>query len=357
MPYNFSYNPGVQDVSGQLLGQGISQAGQGIASGVKDFQKEQDTTKLLGAQSKAFETIIPIYAQAIGMAPDEVKQTLAQNPEESIRQRAARLATFHEGMIETAKAKQQVSENQARAAQAQLAQQESARMQQQMAQQQRNQSAMNAALNGGITAPDLDRVIKELPAGNRFQGLPAFQPNAADIDAMLGRYTQAGGQIDPSVAELFTRMDATQARREAAKAKGSGMPQLVNLGKRASGEVVEGVLQPTGNFTTLDNPNAQKPTEFGQLLAERDAAKAAGRTDLVGSYDALIKKKVEENNALMQVLGAVLGGKTTTGGTADIPAPPGQAAKRPTTISTQAEYNALPSGTPFIYKGQAGTKP
>lgn len=225
MPYNFSYNPGVQDVSGQLLGQGISQAGQGIAKGVDQYQRQQEENKKLAAQAKALEQLLPTYGQAAGIDPAEIDKLLAPSADESVRSRAVRLSTTMEGMIETAKAKQQASENQARAAQAQLAQQESARMQQQMAQQQRNQAAMSAALNGGITAPDIDKVIQDLPAGNRFQGLPTFQPNAADIDQLLGRYTQAGGQIDPSVAELFTRMDATQARREARGVDGNDVVQ------------------------------------------------------------------------------------------------------------------------------------
>lgn len=278
MPYNFSYNPGVQDVSGQLLGQGIAQAGQGIAKGIDQYQRQQEENKKLAAQAKALEQLLPTYAQAAGIDPAEIDKLLAPSADESPRARAVRLSTSMEGFIETAKAKQQASENQARAAQAQLAQQEAARIQQQMGQQQRNQAAMNAALNGGITAPDLDRVIKDLPAGNRFQGLPAFQPNAGDIDQILGRYTQAGGQIDPSVAELFTRMDATQARREAARA-GDGSDVI----QKYTAEGVPYLMSKSrGVFQFAPESGAQKVASY---VAEQEA-----------------KSKVDESSKLLSDL-------------------------------------------------------
>ena len=93
------YNPGVQDMSGQILAQGISQFAQGVGGGIAAAGKRYDENKVLSGQVKALETLLPLYAQHTGATPEEIEKFLAPSPDESARQRAARLSQTVEGII------------------------------------------------------------------------------------------------------------------------------------------------------------------------------------------------------------------------------------------------------------------
>ena len=133
------YNPGITDISGQLLGRGMESAAQaraqGIgaisnaAGGVMDFfAKRQEENKDLQAKNKAIENILSTHPEIFAPVgadkkPDEerLKMFLQTDPSENLKQKYARLSSFMEGTITSKKMEQMQQENVARNAQAALA--------------------------------------------------------------------------------------------------------------------------------------------------------------------------------------------------------------------------------------------
>jgi hypothetical protein len=93
------YNPGVQDMRGQIWSQGIGQFAHGIARGVEEHGRRQEENKALTSQAKALETLLPLYAQKAGVNPEEIEQFLSPSPDESPRGRVARLSSAIEGIV------------------------------------------------------------------------------------------------------------------------------------------------------------------------------------------------------------------------------------------------------------------
>jgi hypothetical protein len=60
------YNPGIQDVSGQLIGQGFSRAGEGIARGLERYGEAQLEAKRQGALAAGLRKIAPLIRRSDG---------------------------------------------------------------------------------------------------------------------------------------------------------------------------------------------------------------------------------------------------------------------------------------------------
>ena len=122
------YNPGVQDISGQLLSRGMEQAalmrsqamgniGTGIANAINVFQKRKEEEQDFMAKAKSMESFIkshaddfaPVDPQTGQKNQDAVLQFLQKNPDESTRQYYMKLGTFLDTAITGTKMQKEVA--------------------------------------------------------------------------------------------------------------------------------------------------------------------------------------------------------------------------------------------------------
>jgi hypothetical protein len=209
------YNPGVQDMSGQILAQGISQFAQGVGGGIAAAGKRYDENKVLSGQVKALETLLPLYAQHTGATPEEIEKFLAPSPDESARQRAARLSQTVEGIIGAAAMKSRglndelVRTNTAGAQQAQ----------QIAAANRRDQVAQRGRVRGIYGGqPSREEIEAMIQTGSQFEDLGAGTPpanGAAGVQQML-----AAGVDDPRLLAAVDRILANEEFK----------PRMVDMG-------------------------------------------------------------------------------------------------------------------------------
>jgi len=98
------YNPGVNDISGQLLAQGMMQRARGFSNAIQSYvettKKRDEENRAALAKGRALENLIKTNAKAFGMDdPDKLKQFLSVDPNERPKDRAARFGEFVENAI------------------------------------------------------------------------------------------------------------------------------------------------------------------------------------------------------------------------------------------------------------------
>ena len=91
------YNPGVQDISGQLYAQGMERGQQYLNKGINQFFKTQEEETAFEAKNKAMLAMITANKEQFGLKDDEsLKQFLKGSTFESQRDKYARMGTLVE---------------------------------------------------------------------------------------------------------------------------------------------------------------------------------------------------------------------------------------------------------------------
>lgn len=217
------YNPGVQDISGQLRAQGILGASQAYGGGMqaisqgiqaRKLKEEQDAALL--AKASSTEKFIKAHPELFG-GEETVKQMIATNPQESPIAKYNRLATV---MADTVTGKK-LEADQAQAAQAkqQMAAQAFVMQQQQLkAQQEAQQRARFEQMLGGVQPaggggqgmaqppPGMNQsapsgVLAGIPgAGPAPAGAPGMAPQPDPMTARALQYYKMTGRVPDSNA-------------------------------------------------------------------------------------------------------------------------------------------------------------
>jgi hypothetical protein len=241
-----AYNPGIQPIGGQLIGQGIAQGLGGLAQGI------------MQRAAKRREKEQPLLDQ---MAPEAGVRLDKDLPKEAIPQviqiaghieQQKREAPLQELRIENEKLRQRISQGELDSAAAHAA-------------------ALQAAA-------------------------PALQ--AGDARGAFAAYTAKGGSDPRTLAELGGL--AMQQERNQGRPK----PGLVNFGLDAHGRPVEGLVDAQGNVSRIAPPAEKeaKPSDLARLIAERDDFAKAGRADVVKEYDRVIGLYGSKSNGLLGML-------------------------------------------------------
>jgi hypothetical protein len=232
------YNPGVQDISGQLIAQGMNRGQDAYYSNlnnnINQFFKTREEESSFNAKNKAMESMLTANKEQFGFKDDEsLKQFLKGSTFESQRDKYARMGTLVENnimMAKMAQGKAEVdSQNALRAAQTSRFNQEVAdaqnRAQKEAAQEQmltslnefrtpnapiidRSKIASDPSLvsygNANITAPGTGVLSKEILS--QFQ-VPKY--NQAETPTYAGGSpnsavpTRGGGVLSPAAQEDF----------------------------------------------------------------------------------------------------------------------------------------------------------
>ena len=91
------YNPGIQDISGQLYAQGMERGQQYLNKGINQFFRTQEEETAFEAKNKAMLAMITANKEQFGLKDDEsLKQFLKGSTFESQRDKYARMGTLVE---------------------------------------------------------------------------------------------------------------------------------------------------------------------------------------------------------------------------------------------------------------------
>lgn len=132
------YNPGIQDISGQLYAKGMERGQQYLNQGINQFFKTQEEETAFEAKNKAMLAMITANKEQFGLKDDEsLKQFLKGSTFESQRDKYARMGTLVETNVMMANQKRAEanaqSENDLKTAQANQANANAARYNQEVA--------------------------------------------------------------------------------------------------------------------------------------------------------------------------------------------------------------------------------
>lgn len=277
-----AYNPGVQDMRGQFIGQGIAQFGEGLARGLQQFAQNQAMSRTQAAKFQAFISQNPDVLKQFAPGPDgktnpnvspDVQKAVAnfQKGKPSFTD-AATLGAFVDTMSEM---KKQEADNQLRAQQAALYAQQARASQQDITNQQQAQQALARA------AQPQSPMGQAIQQGGNFQqvGGLSTQPQAPSMQDVWQRFAQSGAPITPEVERFLNAGLQAEARKASKSDKAE--PQTVQL----EGGYKAAFSPGTGAFSVLPETPEQVAAKEGAKEEAALTAKTAS-TDLADIADA-----------------------------------------------------------------------
>lgn len=223
-----------------------------------------------------------------------------------------------------------------------------------------NLASAGALLNPEVDTPEirsrkiqyLDTLLANQAQGiSRAPGTPMYtgdrradQPGVMTKGGQSYAATAAGPMTALELASMSTQVPelnralSTQLAQQAQRLMNqSKQPRLVNLGKDSLGREVEGVRDRNGNFSRIAAPNEGAGTQLNQLIKERDAWRAAGRTDVAEQYDTAIENYGQSYDAFGNPIRKGTSAAPTPAPQAEAPVAPGQPARQ----LSQADQQAL----------------
>lgn len=295
-----AYNPGNQNNSGQLIGQGILQAAQGLSQGWMASQQKKEQDKIFQSQSKATESLLKAY-----MPKEQVAEILAVNPEETPAARHARLTGTIENFVVENKLKQfQAAQQQADRDQRALA----AAMNQFLPQNGRPepfnpQRFLGTYFQQGGSPQSLDKVDQALKMFAPQPGKPVL-----DLKSYRSSDPTTGKPIEVTVDELTGKEIGRGPLADAAKTE-------INMGGDSYEKEVgrlAGEQHMKEYAAAVDAPvNIGKLDEVSAILKEGDPTTGIG-AELINNLNRIrsnfmADKKAGKSVTDTQVLDALLG--------------------------------------------------
>lgn len=205
-----AYAPGVQNISGQLLGQGIESFGRSFARGLEMFQERQEQNKIFQQRIKSLENYIKARPDEFG-GEESVKMLLDDDPRVPAIAKYAKL----EQTVKNAAAGQQMEEAKL-AVQKMKAELDATKAQ--AAQDKANIAAFQRAMQ------PVSPMQAAIEAGERFEQLPrgpgALQKQVPTGTMAAERFGQLGGApTSPGYSQFLGNMMADDTRRVVADAR------------------------------------------------------------------------------------------------------------------------------------------
>ncbi|HYB97507.1 MAG TPA: hypothetical protein VEC57_00040 [Candidatus Limnocylindrales bacterium] len=243
------YAPGVQDISGQLLGRGISDLGAGIGRFIEARQRRNEQNNVFLSKAKATESFIKNNPEKFG-GEESVKQFLSVDPKESPEARYNRLQGALENTILQTKLQEQQQQAQMRQLEIQRAQQQQAQLE-----RLRQFQQMSQGVGRGVYAPQVQDRMQQQMAQNPFM-------------AQAAQLAQATGQ-----APAPETLAQIQAQKEIAAAKPKDTMVLERVRQSGPrGEPIEVTYDATTGKKFAEGPVSQTPRPYPS--AEEAAEKA-----------------------------------------------------------------------------------
>jgi hypothetical protein len=241
-----AYNPGVTNISGQILAQGVNSAAGSLADSIKQYSQN----KILSGQSVAkFEAAIkadPAMLQLFQseQAPQEAAKAFAKLTKEGTvgLKDAAVLAQFADGYTQHKKEQQDMA---LKNAQAQEAQARGAQFAEQVAASKREQADRDRAArmlaDAFMPKQGQSEMGQAIGAGAKFEQLGGMstKPGAAvdpSIMEVVRKVGQSGVPITPEVERFLNHTMNAQTREDAIRARGVRPALDLEKGVRSTDE-------------------------------------------------------------------------------------------------------------------------
>ncbi len=279
-----AYSPGNQDISGQLMAQGISRFGDELQKGFQTYQQNkmltaQSTAKFEGAL-RANPEILELFKNPNTPTPTDATKAFEKLQRDGAvgLKDAAILAQFADSYTSN---KQQMQEQQMRQAQMVAAQRQAEQAQMEM----ENQKAAQAQLARAFApSQPMGDAIQQGARFEQLQGVPIQGAQPTVMEAVR-RFGQSGAMPTPAVNQFLGNALEAESRADAARMRQKEPPvgaimdmaQIENL--RKSGMDVDAVPLENGRFHVRKvSPFAPSPSTTVNLPpSETSFGKEAGR--------------------------------------------------------------------------------
>lgn len=282
------YNPGITDISGQLLGRGMESAAQARAQGINAignaaggvmdfFAKRQEENKDLQAKNKAIENIISTHPEIFAPkgadgSPDAEKLSmfLQTDPNENLKQKYARISSFMEGTITSKKMEQmqqQTADLKAQTDQRQAELSDTARATEMM-----KQFGFQSPSNGQPQAtvnPMADPFIKQAIANTGLIPTTKNMGRLMQEAGVLRKSAETQAREERSAGVMYKDEESAQAKVDEFNAdpKNMGIVAMVQPDAVRGGFVIK--KQPTSLKTPTQEAAATAAVEEAKITTKR----------------------------------------------------------------------------------------
>jgi hypothetical protein len=326
----FNYNPGVQDVSGQIMAGGLEKALSSVSRGIAEHRKKLQ-------EKEAGEAAIE-WGVKKGYFADAAEGKAAVKA----------LGGGTQALAVAMQVQEREAQARARTQQMQMVEMQMAEHRDRSGQRTADAGALRVAMG---ERPSTTQLGEMLLRGGDFQStMPG--PAGAPLDQRLERFVGAGGRADPFEAlqaieaikasrrgppSLQFQEDPATGARFAVGDKGNFASSGVNPAKQTSKSTgAAPIVSPDGKFFKSHEADDWRPLAAGRPPSPPDIMLQKADPEL---YEAQRREYLRHVN----------GG----GGDGSSPASGGGA---PVEVRTKAEFDRLPKGARFIYNGREGTK-
>jgi hypothetical protein len=235
------YNPGVNDISGQIMAQGISNLGGIIGNTITAYKAKSDENKDFQAKSKSVENLIKTHANDFGLSKEQLDAYLSPDPNEAPKERYTRLS----GMIDNAVVSHKMQ--QMKAQQKQTAQMQAAfDMNKQLGQYQQGQGV-------GVYSPEVQKRMQSMLQD-------PYRAAAVNIQAAIGRTPD-----DNVVATAVNKPPRNSVDPYSYVGQEGGKPIHVTIDQRTGKTIGTGPMQPIPEV-----PNPLNEKIYADLSTERE---------------------------------------------------------------------------------------
>jgi hypothetical protein len=282
------YNPGVNDISGQIMGNAIQNLGGTIANTIAAYKAKTDENKDFQSKVKATEGYLKAHPTDFATSKEEMDAMLARDPNETDKGRYERLSSVVDNAVLGAKMKQmQAQQQQQEQMQAAFAQNK------QLAQYQNGQGV-------GVYSPQMQAKLKSMLSDPNVA-------NAVSLQSASGQVASPKDLIDAQAAGGHARPMMTFPSVKALQEKYPGSQYDYNFVEQPNGSVsvdkisprapINGQIEP-GFEADPANPGSVRPIKGGTAWQKAEDAKQAqvenvrmvnDRSDtIVNTVDAVI---------------------------------------------------------------------
>lgn len=298
------YNPGVHDMSGQILAQGIDRGIAALGEGIRRAQEERRRKE---EEKRAKEAVQAAGSALFGEGFDlkdaprdswgqiiQLAQAKREEPLRQLQMTAAQLANENSALNQALlRLQQQRAESDlAFSAQAQPIQLDALRLGNEQSREQAEQLRRNRAAVGVALNPQAD-TAEAIGRGATFESLPT--PGTADPQSALRRAALTGADVQTlnALAETVRRSQPPR-----------GM-EVTQIGGATA------VLTPAGNLQFVPQPRATPQprglaVEISQLRAAQQEALARGDTELADVFGKAMQAKAQGRGDDMAAMGAAI---------------------------------------------------
>lgn len=242
-----AYNPGVNDISGQIWGNAISNVGNTIANTISAYKAKTDENKDFQSKVKATENYLKSHPTDFATSKEEMDAMLARDPNETDKGRYERLSSVVDNAVLSHKMQQMKAQQQ---------------QQEQMQAAFSQNRDLNQWMNGqgrGVYSPEVQKQMQ-------VWSQDPLRSNAARLQAINGQVPSAKDTIDATMASAPGKPMMTFPSVQDLQQKYPGAQYDYNFMERPDGSVSVDKISPRAAIAGQIEPGYEPdPTQPGAI--------------------------------------------------------------------------------------------